>query len=202
MQAITLGRLSALAAVLALAGCGGKSTFEVSGNFTEGNSSATSAVRTAGLKLSLNGDQEQIDIPVGATSYRFSKRISYGENYTVKVVRSPEHVTCAADPNFSSGYAGQTTSIVVNVACSQNSYSVSGKVNNLLEDGLGLNNGATPATVNKASPVFTFPAIPYGAPYAIVVTRQPTNQTCTVVNGSGYMGEAAVTNVEINCTRP
>lgn len=201
MQAMTLGRLTALATVLALAGCGGKSTFDVSGNFVDGDN-VISAVRTSGLKLSLNGDQEQIDIPVGATSYRFSKRISYGDSYSVKVVRNPEHMNCTEDGRLSSGNAGQTTSIVVNVSCRQNVYPVSGKVNNLLEDGLVLNNGATPMPVTKASPVFTFTDIPYGAPYLIVVTKQPLNQTCTVSNGSGYMGEAAVTNVVVNCTRP
>ncbi|UMR31440.1 hypothetical protein MJ904_04180 [Massilia sp. MB5] len=201
MQAMTLGRLTALATVLALAGCGGKSTFEVSGNFTDGNNNP-SAVRTAGLKLSLNGDQEQIDIPVGATSYRFSKRISYGDNYVVKVVRNPEHMKCVEESRSSSGNAGQTTSIIVNVACVQNQYPVSGTVTNLLEDGLVLNNGASTITVNKAAPNFVFPDIPYGAPYLIVVTKPPLNQTCTVSNGSGYMGEAAVTNVAITCTRP
>ncbi|WP_256077906.1 hypothetical protein [Massilia sp. YIM B04103] len=201
MQAMTLGRLTALATVLALAGCGGKSTFDVSGNFVDGDN-VISAVRTSGLKLSLNGDQEQIDIPVGATSYRFSKRISYGDSYSVKVVRNPEHMNCTEDGRLSSGNAGQTTSIVVNVSCRQNVYPVSGKVNNLLEDGLVLNNGATPMPVTKASPVFTFTDIPYGAPYLIAVTKQPLNQTCTVSNGSGYMGEAAVTNVVVNCTRP
>lgn len=201
MQAMTLGRLTALATVLALAGCGGKSTFEVSGSFTDGKGNA-SAVRTAGLKLSLNGDQEQIDIPVGATSYRFSKRISYGDNYSVKVVRNPEHMKCAEDGRFSSGNAGQTTSIIVDVACTQNQYPVSGTVTNLLDDGLVLNNGATPIPVSKTAPNFVFPDIPYGASYLIVVAKQPPNQTCTVSNGSGYMGEAAVTNVAVTCTRP
>lgn len=204
MQASTLGRTAALAALLALAGCGGKATFEVTGSFLDPGTGANAPVRTAGLQLGLNGDQEKLDIPVGATNYRFNTRISYGDSYTVKVLRNPEHMSCDISPlGAASGTAGQTTSIFVNVACRQNSYSIIGTVNNLQEDGLVLSNGATSTqALKKGETGFVFSGIPYGSPYLVAVTAKPASHTCTVVNGAGYMGEGDVKNVVVNCTQP
>lgn len=46
---------------------------------------------------------------------------------------------------------------------------------------------------------FQFPtALPFNTTYAVTVATQPTNQTCTVTNGSGN-ARAVVTNVTVNC---
>jgi uncharacterized delta-60 repeat protein len=43
-----------------------------------------------------------------------------------------------------------------------------------------------------------------GDPYEVTVVTQPTNpvQVCSVVNGTGTMGNADVTNVQVNCVTP
>jgi uncharacterized delta-60 repeat protein len=40
-----------------------------------------------------------------------------------------------------------------------------------------------------------------GKPYEVRITEQPSNpvQVCTITNGSGIMGDANVTNVQVNC---
>jgi hypothetical protein len=38
-----------------------------------------------------------------------------------------------------------------------------------------------------------------GYPYGVTVLTQPTNQTCTVVNGTGTMGAGPVNNIQVNC---
>jgi hypothetical protein len=48
---------------------------------------------------------------------------------------------------------------------------------------------------------FTFAtAVAEGATYDVAVKTQPSGQTCTVASGSGTVGTANVTNVEVTCT--
>jgi hypothetical protein len=83
-----------------------------------------------------------------------------------------------------------------------NSFTVSGTVSGLTGNGLVLqNNGADDKSI-KANGYFTFTtAIVSGLNYAVTVKTQPNtpSQTCYVTNGSGTMGSANVTNVNINC---
>jgi hypothetical protein len=83
-----------------------------------------------------------------------------------------------------------------------NSFTVSGTVSGLTGNGLVLqNNGADDKSI-KANGYFTFTtAIVSGLNYAVTVKSQPNtpSQTCYVTNGSGTMGSANVTNVNINC---
>jgi hypothetical protein len=100
--------------------------------------------------------------------------------------------------------------INVGVTCTVNSFYVYGTVTGLTAEGLQLINGsttATPVTVTvanaaaatAAAPLSLFGPVLYNATYGISILTQPTGQTCTVTNGNGVMGDAAVTNVAINC---
>lgn len=62
------------------------------------------------------------------------------------------------------------------------------------------NNGSDSLTLS-ATGTFTFATtLATGSPYNVTVFTQPTGQTCTVANGSGTLGSAAVTNVSVLCT--
>ena len=39
-----------------------------------------------------------------------------------------------------------------------------------------------------------------GAPYAVAVKAEPAGETCTIANGSGTVGTANVTNIQVACT--
>mgnify|MGYP001061989446 CR=1 FL=1 len=82
-------------------------------------------------------------------------------------------------------------------------YQVGGSVSGLAGSGLMLSlNGGTPLAVS-ADGTFQFPVfLASGASYAVAVSSQPTNpaQTCAVTNGSGTIGSANVTDVQVNCT--
>jgi len=87
-------------------------------------------------------------------------------------------------------------------------YHVGGNVSGLAGSGLTLQlNGANDLPI-AADGTFTFPQyVTDGAIYAVTVSAQPTNlsQTCTVSgggmgDGSGVIGGADVTNVQVNCT--
>jgi 6-phosphogluconolactonase (cycloisomerase 2 family) len=78
-------------------------------------------------------------------------------------------------------------------------YSVGGTVTGLNGSLTLANNGGDARTVN-ANGDFTFAtALAGGANYAVTITSQPANQTCTVTAGGGTIGAANVTAVSVNC---
>lgn len=84
------------------------------------------------------------------------------------------------------------------------SYTVGGTVNGLVGTVVLQNNSsADQITISNnagAALNFTFGlSIASGGAYNVTVVTQPTNQTCTVANGTGTIGNAALTNVAVNC---
>jgi hypothetical protein len=81
-------------------------------------------------------------------------------------------------------------------------HTVGGTVSGLAGTGLTLHNGteSLPITANGTY-AFATPA-GTGTTYSVTVTVQPLNpsQTCTVANGTGTMGTANVTNVNVSCS--
>ncbi|WGG50865.1 hypothetical protein [Rugamonas sp. DEMB1] len=202
MKFSTLRASAALALILALAGCGGKASFDVSGTVM--------GLTTPGLQLTMGGNDD-VDVAPGAgdVNFTFARRLSYGDAYSVTVKRDPDHMTCKPYRGVS-GTAGQTTSIAAIFSCAKNAYMVTGWVVGLTPVGendakLKLINGSTgnPATIagttDGSNPVFSFGPVEDGSPYGITVQTQPKGQFCTVVNGSGYMGTELVRNVQVNC---
>lgn len=78
-------------------------------------------------------------------------------------------------------------------------YAVGGSVSGLTGSLTLLNNGGDARTIT-ANGTFAFAtSLAANAAYAVTVQTQPTNQLCTVTNGSGTIGSAAVTNVAVAC---
>lgn len=100
-----------------------------------------------------------------------------------------------------SGAPCDSASINVTVV-EPDAYTIGGNVSGLAGTGLLLqNNGGDDLTI-AANGSFTFTtALEDGSAYAVTVLTQPTglNQTCSVVNGSGNLAGANVTNVEVDC---
>lgn len=186
--------LAAALLAAALAACGGKANFTVGGT--------VSGLANSGLKLQVNGG-ETVEVPAGATSFSFPSGISYGTEYQVEIVQHPAHMTCAFLGTTNVGSAGHTTTINIQLTCSQNSWVVSGTVEGLTTGDLVLVNGSAIGsfTVPKGSTNFTLPTkIPVGTAYGITVLTQPTGLKCEVANGSGVMGDEDRNNVRVVCT--
>jgi uncharacterized delta-60 repeat protein len=83
-------------------------------------------------------------------------------------------------------------------------FTIGGTVSGLSGTGLVLQNLGT-NDLGAGNGAFTF-SIPFpdGIPYAVTVATQPTspNQSCLVINGSGVVSGANVTNVQVICTTP
>jgi hypothetical protein len=190
MKVSTLRAALALFMALTLAACGGKATYPVTG--------IVSNLTNPGLVLENGSDT--LSVPVGATSFTMPQQVSYGTQFDVEVKTQPDHMNCVLSGN--QGSAGFTTTIVADVVCTQNSYTLGGTINGLTADGLVLANGSATAELNVSSGATSFifgSTINYGSTYGVTVFAQPTGLTCSVVNGTGIMGEGVVSNVIINC---
>src|SRR5690606_3555211 len=101
-----------------------------------------------------------------------------------------------------SGVIGSANVTDVAVACVQTTtnYTIGGRVRGLTAPGLVLQfNGSATLTMN-ANGLYAFsPGLPSGVAYAVTVQTAPAGLTCTVSNGTGTVGNANVTNVDVDC---
>ncbi|NRR31055.1 hypothetical protein HSX11_12775 [Oxalobacteraceae bacterium] len=195
MKFTTLRASAALALLATLAACGGKAMFDVNVTITGLNNP----------NLVLSNGSDRATIPAGSSSYTFSRRIPYGEDYNVVVEKSPDHMTCKV-MSGGSGSAGHFATINAVVACEQNVHALSGRVSNLSGANMILLNGNVQVAVAPTTPPtpavpvdFTFPSVADGTSYGITVLKQPDGQTCTVTNGTGVMHETDIANVSVAC---
>ncbi|WP_306394585.1 hypothetical protein [Telluria beijingensis] len=198
----------ALALAAGLAGCGGsdKAEFVVKGT--------VAGIFYPGAVLQTNGQEVALPVPTtpgAAVSFAFPNKLEYGDEYNVTFKSKPQFQdTCTDVPNTvpnGRDTAGRLAEINITFVCYVNAFALKGKVNGLTADGLVLANGSTggSGTVTKpadgvTTPIdFLLPNVTYGTTYGVVVIAQPTGQVCTVVNGTGTMPNAEVTNIVVNC---
>ena len=81
-------------------------------------------------------------------------------------------------------------------------YFISGTVSGLTGSGLVLTTpGAPDCAIDVGATSFVFPGpLATGAGYGITVKAQPAGQNCTVLNGSGTVGNADIRDVIVDCT--
>lgn len=133
----------------------------------------------------------------GNGGFSFSTPVAQAAGYDVTVLTQPATQTCTVTNG--SGTAGAAAVTNVQVTCSTNAYTVGGTVSGLSGTVTLQNNGADSQVINSNG-AFTFSTpVAQGAAYNVTVLTQPAAQTCTVTNGSGTLGGANVTNVNLNC---
>jgi hypothetical protein len=99
-----------------------------------------------------------------------------------------------------SGTVGSANVTNIQVTCVTSTFSVGGTITGLTASGLILANGNDALSVSSGATTFTLPTkVATGASYAVTVKTQPSGLTCQVVNGTGLMASAAVTNVRVTC---
>ena len=152
-----------------------------------------------GLMLQLNGSG---NLAVNANgAFTFAGSLPSGSTYAVTVGAQPAGQTCTvANGSGTIGAANVSNVAVTCVDVPPPTYTVGGAVNGLTGSGLVLKlNGAIDLAIN-ADGAFAFAAgLPSGTTYAVTVDTQPSDQECTVANGSGTIAAANVTDVEVAC---
>lgn len=130
-------------------------------------------------------------------SFTFAAPVAHGATYAVTVLTQPAAQTCTVSNGSATMGASNVTS--VGVVCATNAYTVGGTLSGLSGTVVLQNNGADNTSLN-ADGAFTFATpVASGGSYDITVLSQPAAQTCTVLNGSGTLAGANVTNASVTC---
>ncbi|BDT61346.1 hypothetical protein MasN3_48400 [Massilia varians] len=182
---------AALACALALSACGGGGGDRViSGSF--------SGVTRAGLVLQNNGGSDLAINPTnnGVGSFYFPDMVETDSEYNVTVKSFPTNAETCKVTNGKGKVAIDVNTIYVE--CTIRQHALTGTVSGLTGN-LVLVNGADRVTIAPGATSFTMAKVNEDAPYGIAVLTQPENQTCTVANGTGTVGQADITNVTVTC---
>ncbi len=183
--------LCLIALVGALSACGGGSSrndVSLSGNVT--------GLTTGSLTLS--DGYSTVVIATNATTYTFPYRVIIGAAYAVTVKAQPADLSCSVANG--TGIAGSSDINNVQVTCAPN-HTLGGTITNLTTNGLVLANGSDTVSPAANAATFTFPVkVGSGFAYGVTILSQPTGQTCSVLNGAGYMGSTDLASVQIVCS--
>jgi hypothetical protein len=129
--------------------------------------------------------------------FSFSRPVAGGSTYSVSVQTQPVGETCAVSQG--SGMVNTVNVTNVSVACTAVTRTIGGTVSGLNGTLILRDNGADPKTISNNG-AFTFSTpLAHGTNYAVTIQTQPANQTCTVANGIGPVGDADVATVAVVC---
>ncbi|KFC68010.1 hypothetical protein [Massilia sp. LC238] len=182
---------AALACALALSACGGGDGDRViSGSF--------SGVTKPGLVLQNNGGSDLVINPTngGIGNFYFPDMVETDSDYNVTAKSFPSNAETCTVTNGKGKVAIDINTIYVE--CTIRQHELKGTVTGLTGT-LVLVNGSDRVTVAPGATSFTMAKVNEDAPYGIAILTQPDNQTCTVANGSGTVGQADITNVTVTC---
>lgn len=167
-------------------------------NYTIGGT--ISGLTGNGLVLRNNGGDNLALSPASATStFTFNTAIANGNPYNVTVFTQPTGQFCNVTGGSGTVASANVSNVQVN--CVANTYTISGNVSGLTGSGLVLQNNGGDNRAIAANGAFTFATALASGSYSVTVLAQPggPSQTCTVVNGSGTLAGANITNVQVNC---
>jgi hypothetical protein len=190
MKSLTLRASVALACALSLSACGGGS-----GNLLLGGT--VSNLTRDGLVLQNKGGTP-LTVTAGSPTFAFPELLKNDEDFEVTIKSAPPSADCTVVNGKGRTGAFNITNIQVN--CVTHTYELSGTISGLGDaDGLVLNNGDDRVPVEKNKTSFSMAKVAEGSLYGITVLAQPTGRKCSVQNGTGAMGAANVTNVQVTC---
>jgi hypothetical protein len=184
-----------------LVGCGGgdgdSTPPPAAGAYTIGGTVAGLGAGKALTLQNLGGD----DLAVTANgSFAFATRLDRGVAYAVTVKAQPAGQRCTVAQGTGNATADVSD---VQVRCENlpaATFTVGGTVTGLAGSGLVLQNNGRDDLAVVANGGFTFGAPQAGGtPYAVTVKTQPSGQGCTVADGTGTVGSAHVTTVQVRC---
>jgi len=156
----------------------------------------------AGASVTLQNNGTETLIVSANGTFAFKTAIAATKPYLVTVSQSPitPPQTCTVSAGSGAATANVTTVVVT---CTTGTQAIGVTVAGLSGTGLILQNGTEFLTITGVTTTTTFKtAVPYGQPYSVTVSTQPSGpaQTCTVANGSGISTAGVAVNVQITCS--
>lgn len=204
-QAAKFAILSAL--LVALTGCAvtededsssgsGSSSYELKVSVS-GLQQGKNVVLSSGQSTATNvfTENEALGVTTDGT-YSFGSFTS-GTSYNITVLQQPVSQTCTV----TSGESSLSASTTVVIACSSESYTISGTVVGMLSgQSVTLQNNSEDNLTVSSNTSFSFTTkVASGATYLVTVLSQPTGQTCTPNLNSGVVSDN-VSDVSIICS--
>jgi hypothetical protein len=153
-----------------------------------------------GAKLTLEDNGANILTVSANGAFSFAAPVSYDGVYAVTMITQPAGETCTVSNGSGAGVTATVTNVTV--ACSTKTYPVSGALSGLSAgEQLVLQNNGVDALRLSVNGAFKF-AIPvaYDGSYAVTVSAQPAEATCSVTRGTGAGVTAAVVGVAVLCS--
>jgi hypothetical protein len=152
-----------------------------------------------GTGLVLANGSETLSVAAGAGTFEFSMRFLSSTTYAVMVQHTPTGLTCSVAAGTGTFVTANVNNVVV--TCSDRAYPIGGTLHGLNGAGLVLANGTDKLSVPSGATSFKMPTpVAYTSSYAITVAMQPRGLSCSVQNGAGTMGSAAVNAVAVTCS--
>jgi cytoskeletal protein CcmA (bactofilin family) len=154
----------------------------------------------AGQNVALTNNGTDALIVDADGTFSFATPVPYNGSYAVTVGTQPVGQTCTVSKGAGAGVTANVAD--VSVACSANTYIISGMVSGLSVGAqVTLNNNSADAKTLGADGSFSFATpVAYNGSYAVTVGTQPVGQTCTVSLGSGTGVVATVLTVGVTCS--
>jgi hypothetical protein len=165
-----------------------------------GINGTVSGLQGSGLVLQNNGGDD-----VGVLSdggFAFPTKIPSGSGYNVTVKTQPSGPAQSCSVQSGSGTVADHDVVDVVITCALRQFTIGGTISNLRGSGMVIANNGGDRFNPTADGPFTFPtAVLSGSSYNVTVTNPPILplQRCDVLNGSGIVAEANVTNIQITC---
>ena len=132
------------------------------------------------------------------STFQFATSVASGTSYSVSVQTQPTGESCSI-----AGGSGTVTAAVSSIAvtCVAVTHTLGGSISGLTGTGLVLANGSDTLSPAAGATSFVFAqAIAEGAGYDVTISTLPSGENCSVTGGSGTMGSANVTAVQIACS--
>ena len=170
---------------------------------------ATNTYTVGGTITGLSGtvvleDNGGNDLTINSNgSFAFPMALASGSPYDVTVLTQPSNPTQVCTVSQGTGTVGGANVTTVAVSCATSDYTVTATVMGLAGTGLVLQDNLGDNLAVTGAPTVTFATpIPSGQAYSVTVFTQPLSpsQTCTVLNGSGLVTNANITNVVVDCS--
>lgn len=138
------------------------------------------------LSLSANG------------SFAFAATLLNGDSYEVTILAKPEEQTCEVTNGEGTIDGADVTG--VSVICEDiPTFTIGVTVSGLISAIVLQNNGGDNLIVGSEGDFAFATALREGSAYAVTVLLQPDGQVCTVSEGSGTVGTANITGIDVTC---
>jgi N-acetylneuraminic acid mutarotase len=150
------------------------------------------------IVLQDNGGSSTVVSANGA--FMFATPVASGSGYSVTILTQPIGQTCSVAMGSGTVAGANVSGVAVN--CSDNTYDIQVTVSGLLGGrSVVLQNNAADSLTILTNNTYNFNTpVASGSAYNVTVFTRPAGETCAVSNGTGTVGGANVTGIDVVCT--